>query len=141
MAQVLPVVVLGCLARLGYLPNDSILAIEHPELHLHPMAHAELAALFCEVAVASQGPTVVIETHSENLLLRVQIAIARGEISKQDVIIHWLRASDDGLSVIDTITFDDSARPQGSSWPPGVFREDTEQARTLIELRRQRAHE
>ncbi len=141
MAQVLPVVVLGCLARLGYLPNDSILAIEHPELHLHPMAHAELAALFCKVATTTPRPTVVIETHSENFLLRVQIAIARGEISKEDVIIHWIRASDDGLSVIDTITFDDSARPQGSSWPPGVFREDTELARTLIELRRQRTHE
>jgi hypothetical protein len=138
MAQVLPVVVLGCLARLGYLKSNSILAIEHPELHLHPMAHAELAALFCTVATASPNTTVVIETHSENLLLRVQIAIARGEISKEDVIIHWLRALDDGRSVIDTITFDDSARPQGSGWPPGVFREDTEQARTLIDLRRRR---
>ena len=66
MAQVLPVVVLGCLARLGYLPNDAILAIEHPELHLHPMAHAELAALFCAVATSSPKPTVVVETHSEN---------------------------------------------------------------------------
>ena len=138
MAQVLPVVVLGCLARLGQISKHSILAIEHPELHLHPAAHAELAAFFCTVATAESKPTVVIETHSENLLLRVQIAIARGEIAKEDVIIHWLRALDDGRSVTDTITFDDVARPQGSGWPPGVFREDAEQARTLIELRRDR---
>lgn len=138
MAQVLPVVVLGCLARLGHLSENSILAIEHPELHLHPAAHAELAAFFCTVAAAASKPIVVIETHSENLLLRVQIAIARGEIAKEDVIIHWLRSLDDGRSVSDTITFDDAARPQGAGWPPGVFREDAEQARTLIELRRER---
>ena len=138
MAQVLPVVVLGCLARLGHLSENSILAIEHPELHLHPAAHAELAAFFCTVATAASNPIVVIETHSENLLLRVQIAIARREIAKENVIIHWLRSLDDGRSVLDTITFDDAARPQGSGWPPGVFREDAEQARTLIELRRER---
>jgi predicted ATPase len=136
MAQVLPVVVLGCLAHLGNMKEDSLLAVEHPELHLHPAAHAELAAFFCTVATAPSHPTVLIETHSENLLLRVQIAIARREIAKDDVIIHWVRGLEDGRSVTDTITFDEAARPQGAGWPPGVFREDAEQARTLIELRR-----
>jgi predicted ATPase len=138
MAQVLPVIVLGCLATLNRLGPQPLLVVEHPELHLHPAAHAELAAFLCEVARAASKPTVVVETHSENFLLRVQLAIARGETSCDDVIIHWIRGLEDGRSVIDTITFDAAARPQGAGWPPGVFAEDTAQARSLLQVRKER---
>lgn len=138
MAQVLPVIVLGSLARLGRLPRGAVLAIEHPELHLHPAAHADLAAFFCGLVSASCAPIVLIETHSENFLLRVQLAIARGEISSSAVVVHWIRAIDDGRSVVDTITFDEAARPEGAGWPPGVFAEDTEQAKALLRTRRER---
>jgi hypothetical protein len=138
MAQVLPVIVLGSLARLGRLGTDALLAIEHPELHLHPAAHAELAAFFCTLTSAPSAPTVVLETHSENFLLRVQLAIARGEIAPASVIVHWIRALDDGRSAVDTITFDEIARPQGAGWPPGVFAEDTEQAKALLRARKER---
>src|SRR5262249_25619262 len=73
MAQLLPVVVLGCLAELGRLAPASILAVEHPELHLHPAAHAALAEFFCAIAARDAAPTSVIETHSASFLLRVQI--------------------------------------------------------------------
>jgi hypothetical protein len=138
MAQVLPVIVLGSLARLGRIGAAPLLAIEHPELHLHPAAHADLAAFFCELTQAKAKPTIVLETHSENFLLRVQLAIARGEIPPADVVVHWIRAVDDGRSVVDTITFDAAARPQGAGWPPGVFAEDTEQARALLLVRKER---
>ena len=137
MAQLLPVVVLGCLAQLGRLPEGSILAVEHPELHLHPAAHAALAEFFCEIAALGGAPTSIIETHSENFLLRVQIAIVKGDLDADDVIVHWIRSLDEA-SVVDTITFDEAARPQGAGWPPGVFSEDLEQARTLLKLRKER---
>lgn len=135
MAQLLPVVVLGCLANLGRLAPDSILAVEHPELHLHPAAHATLAEFFCALAARDAGPTSVIETHSASFLLRVQIAIARGELPSERVIVHWVRPLEHG-SVVDTITFDAAARPIGAGWPPGVFSEDLVQARELIALRK-----
>lgn len=138
MAQVLPVIVLGSLARLGRLGRHALLAIEHPELHLHPAAHAELAAFFCSLTSAPAAPIALVETHSENFLLRVQLGIARGEISPAAVVVHWIRGLEDGRSVIDTITFDDAARPQGAGWPPGVFSEDTEQAKALLRARRER---
>jgi predicted ATPase len=137
MAQLLPVVVLGCLGQLGRLPEHSIVAIEHPELHLHPAAHAALAELFCQLAALDAPPTAVIETHSENFLLRVQIAIARGDLPANKVVVHWIRALDGG-SVVDTITFDEAARPRGAAWPPGVFSEDLEQARELLKIRKAR---
>jgi hypothetical protein len=137
MAQLLPVVVLGALAKLGRLAADSVLAVEHPELHLHPAAHAALAEFFCDLATAQDGPQCVIETHSENFLLRVQIAIAKGELPADKVIVHWVKTLDTG-SVVDTIVFDGAARPQGAGWPPGVFSEDLVQARELLKIRKQK---
>jgi hypothetical protein len=137
MAQLFPVVVLGCLAKLGRLAPQSLLAIEHPELHLHPAAHAALAEFFCELAIRTDGPQCVIETHSENFLLRVQIAIANGDLPADKVVVHWVKPLQGG-SVVDTITFDEAARPQGAGWPPGVFSEDLEQARELLKIRRRR---
>jgi predicted ATPase len=113
--------------------------VEHPELHLHPVAHAPLAEFFCGLAVLDRATTAVIETHSENFLLRVQIAIAKGELPADEVIVHWIRALDDG-SVVDTITFDDAARPLGAGWPPGVFSEDLVQARELLAIRKARGY-
>jgi hypothetical protein len=135
MAQLLPVVVLGCLAQLGRCPPSSIIAVEHPELHLHPAAHAELAAFFCAIAAREDAPTCVVETHSASVLLRVQIAIAKGDLPADRVIVHWVRPLEQG-SVVDTITFDAAARPIGASWPPGVFSEDLMQARELLAIRK-----
>lgn len=130
MTQVLPVITLGALAMNGRLGDSPILAIEDPELHLHPRAHEEVAAYLVEVA---KYATVVVETHSENILLKVQLAIATGKLQPEDVIIHWVRATDEGPSFVETITFDEKARP--SAWPPGVFAEDRDLARRLIEER------
>ena len=137
MAQVLPVLVLGALARQGQLGSRPFLLVEHPELHLHPAIHAELAAFFCELARDVDGPTTVLETHSENVLLRVQLAIARGELDPAKVIVHWVRSLPEGPAVVESITFDELARPQGD-WPPRVFSSDIQQARELLEIRRKR---
>jgi hypothetical protein len=96
MAQVLPVLVLGVQALQGELGRESVLAIEHPELHLHPAAQRDLASFFCELAHKAGAPRVVVETHSENLLLRVQLAIARGEVPPERVLVYWVRELDDG---------------------------------------------
>ncbi|MEL7371785.1 MAG: AAA family ATPase, partial [Myxococcota bacterium] len=137
LAQVLPVVVLAQLARLGRINPGAILAIEHPELHLHPGAHAAVAELLVQAAVEGDGARLLVETHSENILLRVQLAVARGQIDAKDVIIHWVRQLPDGRSVVDPIELDAQARPKGAGWPPDVFAEDLKQARELVRLRLQ----
>lgn len=130
MTQVLPVITLGALAMKGRLGESPILAIEQPELHLHPRAHADVAQHL--VAVARHA-TVVVETHSENFLLAVQLAILDGSIRAEDVVVHWVRGTEEGPSFVESITFDQKARP--SAWPPGVFAEDRDLARQLIERR------
>jgi AAA domain, putative AbiEii toxin, Type IV TA system len=130
MNQVLPVITLGALAMRGRLGSAPLLAIEQPELHMHPRAHAGVAEYLVSV---SQSATVVVETHSENFLLAVQIAILEGRLRAEDVVIHWVRGTDEGPSFVETITIDEKARP--SAWPPGVFAEDRDLARRLVERR------
>lgn len=79
VSQALPLVVASVLTRQG-----TITIIEQPELHLHPSAQAELGDLF--VRMSNAGVWLLIETHSENLILRLRrrmaetaLALGRGE--------------------------------------------------------------
>jgi AAA ATPase domain len=142
MGQVLPVIGLLALAKHHQLGKAPILAIEHPELHLHPSAHAALAELFCSVAAEKQRPaTIIVETHSESFLLSVQLAIVNQKLASDKVAVYWVRQSDDGAALIDRIEFDDFGRPKGDNWPPGVFSENVEQSRNLLLARRARGKE
>jgi predicted ATPase len=136
MAQVLPVLVATAMVRHGE-NTPSVLVLEQPELHLHPKVHGALAAHFCELANIENPPKLLIETHSENFLLEVQLQIAKGLISPDKVLVYWVRQDEGGRSSIERITLDEMARPQGN-WPPDVFREDIEKAREIILERRKR---
>ena len=65
VSQVLPVLVSA------YAAKNNLLAIEQPEIHLHPALQAELGDVFLESALGGGGNTFLIETHSEHLLLRI----------------------------------------------------------------------
>jgi predicted ATPase len=70
---------------------DSIIVLEQPELHLHPAAHGDLAELFAKSA-KENNQTFIIETHSENMLLRLRKLVIENDFgfTKDDVIIYWL---------------------------------------------------
>jgi predicted ATPase len=70
VSQVLPVI-----ALLFFAPEHSIVLIEQPELHLHPVAQANLADLMLQVA-ERRHLQLIVESHSEHLLRRVQRRIA-----------------------------------------------------------------
>ncbi len=65
ISQVLPVLVSA------YASENQIIAIEQPELHLHPALQAELGDVFIESALGERQNKFLIESHSEHLLLRI----------------------------------------------------------------------
>lgn len=65
ISQVLPVLVLA------YASQNSIIAIEQPEIHVHPALQAELGDVIIESALSERSNTFILETHSEHLILRV----------------------------------------------------------------------
>jgi hypothetical protein len=48
-----------------------IIGIEQPELHLHPRLQSKMGDLLIESALGGNGNTVIAETHSEHLILRI----------------------------------------------------------------------
>lgn len=135
--QVLPVLVAVALAASRASEDgEAHVVIEQPELHLHPAAHADLARFFCERASAPKPPRMLVETHSENFLFGVQLAVAKGELEPDRVMIYWVHQGPEGNSTLTPIVLDADGHP--SYWPPGVFAEETALAKQLIEARRQR---
>lgn len=64
ISQVLPVLVMA------YASRGKLLAMEQPEIHLHPSLQAELSDVFIQSALGERRNTFILETHSEHLILR-----------------------------------------------------------------------
>lgn len=86
VSQVLPVVTL-----LQYVPEGSTVILEQPEIHLHPLAQASLADVIIQAAT-HRKVQVILESHSEHLLLRLQRRIAENAISASDVKLYFCDA-------------------------------------------------
>ncbi|NJL27905.1 MAG: ATP-binding protein [Thermoanaerobaculia bacterium] len=132
ITQVLPVIAAIERARPAT-AHRRLLALEQPELHLHPAAQRTLGDYLCEVATAPDPPTLVVETHSENLLLSVQLAAVKQRLARDRVAIYWIRSFPDGRSRAELLPLDELGHPQG--WPHEVFRERLEQSRALVSAR------
>ena len=91
-SQVLPLIVQAIVS-----PSRSITIAEQPEIHLNPKIQCELAELF--VSMAKKGQTIIIETHSEHLLLRLRRLIAEEKISSDDVAIYFVEREDNDSSI------------------------------------------
>lgn len=96
VSQVLPAVVLPF-----YAPAHSTVWMEQPEIHLHPQVQAELADVFITATKAQENGSarnlqLVIESHSEHFLNRLQRRVAEGAIAPEDVAVHFCRSSPNG---------------------------------------------
>ncbi|MEB3248924.1 MAG: AAA family ATPase [Merismopediaceae bacterium] len=101
VSQVLPVLVALLVAQPGQL-----VYLEQPELHLHPRAQANLAQPL--VDAANRGVKVIVETHSDLLLTRIQTLVAEEKINYRKVIFHWFNRQENGVTQITSAELDSS---------------------------------
>lgn len=99
VSQVLLVLVALLVAEPGQL-----VYLEEPETHLHPRAQAALADIL--VDAAKRGVRVVLETHSELLLIAIQSLVAEGKLSPDLVKLHWFTRREDGVTEIRSAELD-----------------------------------
>jgi predicted ATPase len=137
MVQALPVLVAAALTRRHDRGGPRVMAIEEPESHLHPDLQRALAEYLCESVRESPDMRVVMETHSEHLLLAIQLEIVRGNVDPEHVLVYWARQLDDGQSLAEPVRFDSDAWPEGN-WPLDAFSEDQQMARQILEARRKK---
>jgi len=88
ISQVLPVLV-----QCFYAPPGSVIIMEQPEIHLHPSAQSALADVMIGVINAREDGVarniqLIIETHSEHFLRRLQRRIAEETIPQEKVAAY-----------------------------------------------------
>lgn len=110
--------------RLALPASPRIIAIEQPELHLHPAMQALVVDLIARIVnFAKQKPdrfVFILETHSETIVNRIGQLITSNVISKDDaqVLIFEKKIQDDESSVRQA-TY--SADGSLLNWPYGFF--------------------
>ena len=113
VSQILPALVL-CF----YAPEGSTIILEQPEIHLHPLAQAGLADALID-AYQNRGVQIIVESHSEHLLNRIQRRIAEETISHDDVGLYFCSHGDNGASKIDALRLDEFGNI--ANWPKNFF--------------------
>lgn len=110
--QVFPVIAL-CF----YAPEGSTIILEQPEAHLHPSIQAGLADVFID-AIKTRGVQIILESHSEYLLARLQRRIAEELIDSGDVKLFFAEnvGGSSTLSALDVDSFGGIA-----NWPENLF--------------------
>lgn len=125
ISQVLPVLVYS------YANQEKTIAIEQPEIHLHPALQAELGDVFIKSALGERKNTFLIETHSEHLILRILRRIRETSANKNhetpgirpdDVSLLFVGPSKQGTEVLQ-IRIDERGRLIDRV-PGGFFEED-----------------
>jgi len=125
VSQVLPVLVSA------YASQNQIIAIEQPEIHLHPALQADLGDVFIESALGENQNRFLIETHSEHLLLRVMrrmretsngdLPLGFPQITTKDVCVLFVQPKGTS-SVVRHLELDEEGQLL-DAWPGGFFEE------------------
>jgi predicted ATPase len=134
IGQALPVLVEGLRT-----PRDGLFIVQEPEIHLHP--DAQLAMADYLIDLASSGRTVIVETHSEALLLRVRQAVLDAEehvgrrrlLRANQLSIVYVKSDKGGSSHATPLSMDELGQVQ--DWPEGFMEEVTiERLRVLDKM-------
>jgi len=112
VSQILPVITL-CY----YVPKGSILIIEQPEIHLHPFVQAGLADVFID-AVKTRDIQIILESHSEHLLRRLQRRTAEENFDSTHASLFFC-ANERGESKLNKLEM--NTYGQITNWPKGFF--------------------
>lgn len=134
ISQMVPVIVASLRKQ------DGVLGIEQPELHVHPAIQVGMGDLFIKAATGDEdkltsGKTLLIETHSEHIMLRLLRRVR--EQTEGEVPPGVLGLTPNDLSVIYVESSVEGVRfrplrvsPDGDfvdRWPHGFFAERAEE--------------
>lgn len=118
VSQVLP-----ALVQAFYGPPQSVVWMEQPEIHLHPRVQSNLADAFISAVQAwengaTRGTQLIVESHSEHLLTRLQRRVAEGRIAKDEVAIYFV-GRDEGHAELQALRLNDDGEIE--NWPDNFF--------------------
>lgn len=124
VSQLLPVVI-GAMK-----PGYSILSVEQPELHIHPAVQCRLADLLAHQVLGKER-MVLLETHSEHLMLRLlrrvrelnedELPPGAPKITPADLSVLYVSNTPEGVRINELPVTEDGDFSE--QWPKGFFEE------------------
>ncbi|MBI1850627.1 MAG: AAA family ATPase [Planctomycetes bacterium] len=132
IGQALPVLVEGLRTEEG-----GLFLVQEPEIHLHPDAQLAMADFLIDLV--RSGKRVIVETHSEALLLRVRHAIVdarrngrtRARLNADDVGVIVVDKKPDGTSHAARLEVDELG--QIKQWPAHFMEQATNERLAIME--------
>ncbi len=109
-SYVLPIIVAGLVAKPG-----SMLIVENPEAHLHPMAQARIGEFLAKVAKA--GVQVYVESHSEHILNAFRLAVLDEVLPAEQLSVLYFRRDE----VAPVLRVPVTEKGGIEIWPEGFF--------------------
>lgn len=138
VSQVLP-----ALVQAFYCPPHSTVWMEQPEIHLHPQVQAELADVFISATQAREDGRerhvqLIVESHSEHFLNRLQRRVAEGVLSPDDVAVYFCRRAPTATE-LEPLRLNMFGAIE--NWPPNFFGDEMADiaGRTLAAMAREKA--
>lgn len=129
VSQVIPVVV-GAMA-----PGYTILSVEQPELHIHPAVQCSLADVLATAVIESSERCLLLETHSEHLMLRWlrrirevyedELPPGAPPVRPEHVAVLYVESGDKGQKITELPITEDG--DFAKKWPKGFFEERAEE--------------
>ena len=129
LSQFLPVLV-----HCYYVPEGSTLILEQPGIHLHPKVQSQLADLLIEVVI-ERNLQILVESHSEHLLNRLQRRIAEEKISVDKTALYFCH-NEAGVSNIEKLEMDELGNIK--NWPPKFFGDEMGDLLAMTKAQRER---
>lgn len=112
VSQVLPALVL-----LYYVPEGATVILEQPEIHLHPAVQSGLADIMLNVSKARKLQ-IIVESHSEHLLRRLQRRVAEEDVSNDHVKLYFVSMVGKQARLTDLSL---NSWGEVENWPAGFF--------------------
>jgi hypothetical protein len=127
--QLCPIVVQSALMY-----ERELLAIENPEVHLHPALQLKVAEFLIEQA--QSGRLLVIETHSDLIIRRVLRAILEESISQEQLRIYFTDLADgpQGYKYATLERLQTNQKGQIINWPAGFLDADVRESERLLDI-------
>ena len=147
-SQILPILAAKN-APFSYSPDQRLIILEQPEIHLHPKAQSFLANVLADYEEKSPITSLsrdvdqyiskrihyLIETHSEHLVRGFQVEVAKGNLSKDDIAIYYVGKYKNGNSYVKLLPLDEKGQFT-EPWPEGFFDQGYKQALELMAAQR-----
>ncbi len=108
--------------------NEATIGIEEPEVHLHPRAQRNFVEMLA--AIAKQGTQFIISTHSERIVSRLLVLVAKGVLRREDVAVYAFDKDEHGVATAEKREIDEMGRVTGGL--PGFMDEDLKDMEELI---------